>query len=59
MGPTPSGRTGTIWTGGEGILLKPIKVKGRARRLVLHQVWPRMDHTEVTEINAPVRANGY
>jgi class 3 adenylate cyclase len=30
--------------------LAPIKVKGRARRLEPHQVWPALDITELTEI---------
>jgi adenylate cyclase len=34
----------------EPIPLAPIKVKGRARRLEPHQVWPQLDATDVTEI---------
>jgi len=30
--------------------LAPIKVKGRARRMEPHQVWPQMDMTDLTEI---------
>ena len=34
----------------EPMPLMPIKVKGRARRLEPHQVWPQLDATDVTEI---------
>ncbi|MGB0638939.1 MAG: adenylate/guanylate cyclase domain-containing protein, partial [Myxococcota bacterium] len=36
--------------------LKPVKVKGRARKLVPHQVWPTQDYTDVTEVHSlPIR----
>ena len=36
--------------------LKPVKVKGRARKLVPHQVWPMQDYTDVTEVHSlPIR----
>ncbi len=34
----------------DAVPLEPIKVKGRARRLVPHQLWPLLDTTEVTEL---------
>ena len=30
--------------------LDPVKVKGRARKLVPHQIWPRSEYTDVTEV---------
>ena len=30
--------------------LEAVKVKGRARKLVPHQIWPRAEYTDVTEI---------
>lgn len=32
--------------------LDAVKVKGRARKLQPHQIWPCVDHTDVTEIRA-------
>ena len=30
--------------------LDPVKVKGRARKIIPHQIWPSMDFTDVTEV---------
>ena len=32
--------------------LDSVKVKGRARKMVPHQIWPKMDFTDVTEVQA-------
>ena len=32
------------------IALDPVKVKGRARKVQPHQIWPRMEFTDVTEV---------
>jgi class 3 adenylate cyclase len=33
------------------ITLDAVKVKGRARKLVPHQIWPRNEYTDVTEVH--------
>jgi class 3 adenylate cyclase len=34
----------------DAVALKPMKVKGRARRLVPHQLWPRIDQADATDV---------
>ena len=33
------------------VTLDAVKVKGRARKLVPHQIWPRTEYTDVTEVH--------
>jgi len=33
------------------LALDPVKVKGRARKLIPHQIWPRAEYTDVTEVH--------
>lgn len=38
--------------GHDPLALEAVKVKGRARKLIPHQIWPRAEFTDVTEIRS-------